>query len=433
MAIQAAFLVPLVGFFAVLASGLTMPAAADSLFDGPINPEVAAVSESFVEPPVDEGGSTALGASREEQLAPLDVDPWAEAFAASARLAVVPKPPEPAYPVTLNQPVQYFLERFTGSRRAIIELWLSRSTRYLGMIREVLRSHRLPEDLAFTAMIESGFNPLAVSRAGAKGMWQFMDATARRYGLRVDQWVDERLDPYKSTIAAAGYLRDLYGQFGSWTLAQAAYNAGEVRIAKAMKASGTSDFWSLARTGLLKQETNEFVPQIHAATLIGRDPATYGFQVAEDSLGAVETVTVPPSTKLSRIAAATGVSTEMLQSLNPVLVRGMTPPGSPYELKVPVGMRAGVLTALARRPHQGAGHKVATAGGKTVRAARSKDVHVVRPRDTVTSIARQYGVTVGDVLRWNSLDKPGHIRPGDRLRVVGIRPSVERDGQGGFR
>jgi membrane-bound lytic murein transglycosylase D len=116
------------------------------------------------------------------------------------------------------------------------------------MIRDVLKARGLPEELAYTAMIESGFNPVAVSRAGAKGMWQFMAGTARGYGLRVDLWIDERLDPEKSTIAAAAYLRDLYTMFGSWTLAQAAYNAGEVKVSRAIRATGSSDFWTLAKT-----------------------------------------------------------------------------------------------------------------------------------------------------------------------------------------
>ena len=146
------------------------------------------------------------------------------------------------------------------------------------MIRETLKRHGLPEDLAFTAMIESGFNPVATSRAGARGLWQFMAATAKRYGLRVDQWVDERLDPEKSTVAAAAYLRDLYNLFGSWFLAQAAYNAGEGAIARAIRATGSNDFWALARTGFLHRETKEFVPQIVAAAQIGREPHRFGFE-----------------------------------------------------------------------------------------------------------------------------------------------------------
>src|SRR5207253_4017571 len=162
-------------------------------------------------------------------------------------------------------------------QRDVIGLWLRRSGHYLGMIYDVFRAKGLPEDLAFTAMIESGFDPLAGSRAGAKGLWQFMAPTARLYGLRVDRWVDERLDPEKSTVAAAAYLRDLHARYGSWELAQAAYNAGAVKIDKAMKATGSTDFWDLTRSRFLKRETKDFVPAIQAAMVIGRDPGQYGF------------------------------------------------------------------------------------------------------------------------------------------------------------
>ena len=195
------------------------------------------------------------------------------------------------------------------------------------MIRETLKRHGLPEDLAFTAMIESGFNPVATSRAGARGLWQFMAATAKRYGLRVDQWVDERLDPEKSTVAAAAYLRDLYNLFGSWFLAQAAYNAGEATIARAIRATGSSDFWTLARTGFLQRETKEFVPQIVAATQIGREPHRFGFEPVQPSPPAMDRVAVPAETDLRWLSASIGISVDTLQSLNPALVKGVTPPG----------------------------------------------------------------------------------------------------------
>src|SRR2546428_12182079 len=163
------------------------------------------------------------------------------------------------------------------------------------MIREVLRARGLPEDLAFTAMIESGFKPDGVSGVGAKGMWQFMAGTARRFGLRVDRWVDERLDPEKSTVAAAAYLRDLYTQFGSWALAQAAYNAGEVKVMRAIQKTGSRDFWTLAQPRHLRRETKEFVPPIHAATVIGREPHRPRFDLAHLDPAAFAPLPAPPS------------------------------------------------------------------------------------------------------------------------------------------
>jgi membrane-bound lytic murein transglycosylase D len=339
-------------------------------------------------------------------------DPWAEAFGAPLP-PVVLKPVTPVfaeYSVDTNDRTRHFLERFTGARRSLIELWLERSGRYLGMIRGTLRHQGLPEDLAFTAMIESGFNPVAVSRAGAKGLWQFMAQTARRYGLRVDGWVDERLDPEKSTVAAAAYLRDLYNQFGSWALAQAAYNAGEMKVARAIQSVRSRDFWVLARSRHLHTETKDFVPQIQAVTLIGREPDRYGFDVTGHEPHRFEIVRVPPSTDLRRLAANARLSPESLQVLNPELYRAVTPPGSDYELKVPQGTETTVRTALTGpRP-------VSTSGARIAAAA----IHVVRPGDTVSGIAKRYRITIDDIQRWNKLGNTDRIRPGDRLRVAGI-------------
>lgn len=441
MAIRGRLLATALGFCLVLAHGAFSRGATEPLsspqFDGVIPEAVTDVPESTSvipgdpqSPPWGPSGATDPGAEPETATTDIDADlpdPWAEAFAEGSRLPYAPSESTP-YPVVVNSQVQYFLDLFTGKRRDLITLWVSRSGQYLGMIRNVLRSRGLPEELAYTAMIESGFKPDAVSRMGAKGMWQFMAPTARRYGLRVDSWVDERYDVEKSTVAAATYLRDLHRQFGSWSLAQAAYNAGEMKVARAIRKTGSSDFWTLAESKYLRRETKDFVPQIHAATVIGREPDRYGFEFEEVEPGAVETVTVPPRTDLRRLASTSGVPFETLRTLNRVLVRGMTPPGKPWRLRVPAGSADGVLTALApRRPLP-----MVAMSGKTRRVAAGTDVHVVRPRDTVASIAKRYGVSVGDVMRWNSLERQARIRPGDRLRVA-TRPSVEPDGQGGFR
>ena len=328
------------------------------------------------------------------------VDPLVDAF--------------PEYPLVSNDRIQYFVERFTGSRREVIELWLNRSRRYLGMIRETLRKHGLPEDLAFTAMIESGFNPVAVSRVGAKGLWQFMAKTARNYGLRVDRWVDERLDPEKSTVAAAAYFRDLYKQFGSWFLAQAAYNAGEVKVARAIKLTRTTDFWELARSRHLRAETKDFVPAIQAVTLIGRDPDRYGFEVAAYESPRFETIRVPPSTDLRQLSRSAGLPLAALQRWNPEHWRSMTPPGTFYDLKVPEASKEGVgLAILAGKASVGRGV-----------ISKDKRVHIVRQNETIRGIATRYGLSVKDLVRWNDLASGDRIRPGDRIRVINVPASA---------
>jgi membrane-bound lytic murein transglycosylase D len=333
-------------------------------------------------------------------------------FTPAAEVVPAPAPglwqPVPPYRVRVNEHVRFFLERFqTGYRRAVVESWLARSGRYLPMILDVFQQKGLPEDLVFTAMIESGFDPVAVSHAGAKGLWQFMAPTARLYGLRVDRWLDERLDPEKSTVAAANYLRDLYAVFGSWDLAQAAYNAGEDRVQRAIQRTGSRDFWALHRSPVLLEETKNFVPAIHAATLIGRQPELYGFSVVPEEPLRYEQVTVPKSSRLARLAALSGVPLKELESLNPELRQRQAPPDASYELKVPLGTAGSVQAAidLDARPRK-------------LAAAPRAGVHVVQAGDTLCRIARRYGVTATQLARWNGLERPDLIFPGDLLRVA---------------
>lgn len=322
-------------------------------------------------------------------------------------------PAAPTFPIRDNAEVKRFLDQYqTGYRRAVVEGWLERSGRYAGMIQGVLRDKGLPEDLMFTAMIESGFNPVAVSRAGATGLWQFMAPTARRYGLRVDHWVDERLDPEKSTVAAARYLSDLHGIFGSWELAKAAYNAGEMKVLRAMKALGTSDFWALTRGSILRDETKNFVPAIQAATLIGRKPERYGFTASQSVALVYEVVSVPPGLPLSRVAALAGVGIDVLCELNPELKMKQTPPGGSYVLKFPVGVSERFVEAQERERER----RLAAAGRS--RQAGKPEIHVVKARETVGIIARRYGISAAELVRWNELDEGAHIRPGDRLRIA---------------
>jgi membrane-bound lytic murein transglycosylase D len=323
--------------------------------------------------------------------------------------AVVRPTPAAAYRVQINEHVRFFIDRFqTGYRRTITETRLARSGRYLPMILDIFKEKGLPEELVFTAMIESGFNPVAVSRAGAKGLWQFMAPTARLYGLRVDRWMDERLDPEKSTVAAANYLRDLYAQFGSWDLAQAAYNAGEVRVQQAIQGSGSRDFWVLhRRSPHLLPETKNFVPAIHAATLIGRQPEHYGFTVVPEEPVRYDVVSVPKGSRLMRLAGLSGVPLADLEQLNPELWQKQTPPDASYELKIPLGSAAAIQAAV----------ELDTAPRRIAPAPRA-GVHVVQAGESVWRIARQYGVSAAQLARWNGLERPDRIFPGERLRVT---------------
>jgi membrane-bound lytic murein transglycosylase D len=336
------------------------------------------------------------------------------------------------YEVEDNHHVRKFVDQFqSGDRRAVVETWLVRSGRYLPMILDVFRQKGLPDELVFTAMIESGFNPVAVSRAGAKGLWQFMAPTARRYGLRVDEWLDERLDPEKSTVAAARHLLDLYAVFGSWNLVQAAYNAGEMRVLQAVRAMGTSDFWTLRSGRVLKDETKNFIPAIQAATLIAREPTRYGFVFTPAEPLQYEVVTVPKATSLKQLSARAGVPLEALERLNLELRLKQTPPDSPYPLKVPLGSATRV-EAEVQRETVVSRHAVATTIAVTHRGRKALPaIHVVKPRETVAGIARHYRVSIADLSRWNDLDRTARIRPGDRLRVAAV--TSRNEGQGGFR
>jgi membrane-bound lytic murein transglycosylase D len=431
MAIRATFVAFSACFLGILNPSASLPAFSEPDLPQAESLDLSAVSpaEDFDEPePATKPKGDGLESVDDSSLwMPYDYDPWAYAFAESSRLQIVRAADLPAYNVVMNERIGFFVDRFTTARRDVVGLWFQRSPHYLGMIRPVFRSKGLPDELAYTAMIESGFNPLAVSRAGAKGLWQFMAGTARVYGLRVDRWVDERLDPEKSTVAAAAYLRDLHVRYGSWELAQAAYNAGSVRVDRAIRTTGSSDFWTLAGTRLLKRETKDFVPAIQAVIVIGRDPGQYGFAAhGATARPEFDHVSVPQGTDLRNLSASTGISVATLRSLNPVLVRGITPPGKTWDIRVPAGTRESVLAALV--PPK----RLVSMTGAARHAAGKGELHTVRPRDTVSSIAKLYGVSVSNVVRWNNLGSGDAIRPGDRLRVSSQSPSVE-PAQGGFR
>ena len=238
----------------------------------------------------------------------------------------------------ITRPIDKFIRYFQTGGRKRFELYLSRSGKYVGMMQEILARYGLPEDLVYVALIESGFSPKAYSVAKAAGPWQFISATGRRYGLRIDWWADERRDAEKSTHAAASYLRDLYGMFESWPLATAAYNAGEGKIQRAVARYKSDDFSELIRHGYLKQETKDYVPKMLAALTIAKDPEKYGFgDVAYEAPLDLRTVSVPGGTDLATTARLLDVPVETICEWNPELRRFCTPPNRErYDLRLSV-------------------------------------------------------------------------------------------------
>jgi membrane-bound lytic murein transglycosylase D len=287
-------------------------------------------------------------------------------------------------PVEANSWVEAELDFLVEQRREVIGRWLQRGDPYEAYVKEILQQERVPTDLYHLAMIESAFIPTARSRAGAVGLWQFMPATGREMGLRVDSIVDERMDPVRSTRAAARHLRALHRIYGDWALAAAAYNAGSGRISRAMQRFGATDFWDLAQRGDLAAETKHYVPRLYAMTIIGRDRERFGFPSArEHGPFAYDSITVEYATPLAELAALGAPSREELARLNPHLIRGATPGGG-YRVWVPAGtgveMQRAWLASDFRR-QQGLGTYVVRSGDSLGRLAQLSDVRAARIRE----------------------------------------------------
>jgi membrane-bound lytic murein transglycosylase D len=257
-------------------------------------------------------------------------------------------------PLTHNSKVEFFIEYFQNKGRPTFSRWLSRSSRYIPMMKEVFKSKGMPEDLVYVAMIESGFQLNARSIANAVGPWQFMSGTGRNYSLRIDQWIDERKEPFKATEAAARYLKELSGIFnGDWYLATAGYNAGENKIMRAIIRYNSNDFWELSRGSYLKRETREYVPKLLAAAIIARDPARFGFSdVAYLPPIEFDTVKIRVRTDLKLVAKLVGTSYANIRALNPGLLHWCTPPNYPdFQLKIPKGTKERFEAEYAKSPY----------------------------------------------------------------------------------
>jgi len=307
------------------------------------------------------------------------------------------------FPVVMNRQVEFYLNFFQTTQRDIFTRWLERSTRYLPMMQAELRKAELPEDLAYLAMIESGFSLTAFSTAKAVGPWQFMSYTARDYDLVINKYVDERRDPEKSTRAAVAFLSDLYAMFGDWHLAVAAYNAGGGKISKGIKNYNTNNFWELAQEQYLNGETKRYVPKLIAAIIIAKNPEKYGFtNINYAPPLAYETVEVPSWTPLRAVEVACEASIEDLRNLNRHLPLLVTPPDQEnYLLKVPVGQKELVAKNLPR-----------------VRETVATDfkTHVVEGKETLTRICKLYNVNKTTLLKANNLRK-SKLTKGQRLRI----------------
>jgi membrane-bound lytic murein transglycosylase D len=290
--------------------------------------------------------------------------------------------------------VERYVRLFSGPARDRIVKHLEAGSRYEPMIRAKFREGGLPEDMYYLALVESGYNPHAYSKAAAVGMWQFMVSTARGMGMRVDWWVDERRDPVRSTAGAVRFLRGLRAQFGSLYLAAAAYNGGPGRVARGLSryaddlegATGDDRFFALAETKYLRRETREYVPQLIAAALIAKDPARYGIRIYALPPFQYDSVRVPAQTPIPAVAMAAGTSVAAVKDLNPHLIRGMTPPGKPFLVRIPYGTSVDFDSAFAALDPA---HKVA------VRRV------VVKKGESLTTIARKGGIQVKDLYPYN--------------------------------
>jgi len=324
---------------------------------------------------------------------------------------------EDEVPAGLAGRVKKFIRYFQTAGRRKFERWLARSGRYAGLMREILAKYGLPEDLVYLALIESGFSPNAYSTARAVGPWQFIAGTAKRYGLRVDWWADERRDFEKSTHAAASYLKDLYGLFESWDLAAAAYNAGEGKIMRAVMKYNTEAYTDLIRGRYLAQETKDYVPKMYAALSIAKNPQKYGFgDVRLEEPLDFDRVEVPGGTDLAVLGSIVGLSVEAIREWNPELRRFCTPPDqASYELRLPRGY------GEVARQRMG---EIAAAAKVTFLA------HPVRRGETLEGLSKRYNVSVAVLREMNGLRGNGIGRVRELvIPVTGLSPEEAPPGR----
>jgi membrane-bound lytic murein transglycosylase D len=305
-------------------------------------------------------------------------------------------------PLMINEYVAGYINYFSTHGRGVFEGAFVRSGRYRDMILRIFKEEGIPQDLIYLAQAESGFKPLALSRARARGMWQFMASRGVGYGLRRSLWVDDRQDPEKATRAAARHLKDLYNQFGDWYLAMAAYNSGPGNVQQAVRRTGYADFWELYKRNVLPAETKNYVPIILAMTIMSKNPAQYGLDAIQpDPAMKYDVVKVNYPVDLRLVAECVDVPIEQMVDLNPSLLRRTTPKDQPFDLRLPEGTKDQYEAAIAAIP---------------VEKRVTWRYYKVQPGDTLAGVARKYRTTERAIAQANNLE-PGPLAAETKLVI----------------
>jgi membrane-bound lytic murein transglycosylase D len=332
---------------------------------------------------------------------------------------------------SVAEPVLQYIEYFIAGRgRSTLEIGFERSGRYREMAEKIFKEEGVPLDLIWLAQAESVWKPNALSRAAAKGIWQFIPSTGLRYGLAQTPWIDDRSQPEKSTRAAARYLKWLNQHFaGDWLLAMAAYNSGEGRVDDAIARCGYADFWEIYKRGLLPQETRNYVPIILSIVIISKNQARYGINVAPDPPLRFDTFTLPSQTDLKVIADLIGTPFEAIQNLNPEVRRGVSPPAQGYTVRIPAGLKKNLETAYANLPEDQRVRKVVIERA-LARSSRPNSsyrtrtaAHKTRRGDTLSSLSQRYKVPINELARANGISTRGTLRVGQSLRIPTTKKS----------
>ncbi len=317
------------------------------------------------------------------------------------------------FPMILNREIVHYIHYYQTAGRKFFTYALERSEMYIPMIKKIFGRLGLPNDLAYLAMVESGFSPTAYSYAGASGMWQFIPSTGRLFGLTINWWVDERRNPVESTYAAGKYLKDLFNRFGSWYLAAAAYNSGELTIERALSVYPGAGFWTISsHPYLLPVQTRRYVPKIIAAAIIAKDPANFGFNdIKYKKPIKFKQVRIPFSASLYDLAKCAGISEYRLRKMNPQCLRDATPPNDPnFLLNIPSNRYRAFMENL-KYVHQ------------YIPSGYYSYNYYIRRGDTLGSVAYRHGVPLWKLERLNGLAGSSILRIGERIVIPGSRAS----------